>query len=118
MNNWMKPNEANLIGESFCDLAQVLLNQQGKFRFALNESVRSVIIECDVDGLGNGQGGINVYPSDGTSGPYWRRVKSGQGRIFALPSTKFINLIPFPNSQGFVHIQMVDVLLPPSVYAL
>jgi len=116
---WMEANEQNFIAESpAVDLSQVLLYQQGIYRFSINELVRSIIVEIDVDANGNSQGGVFLYPSDGISGTYWRRVKAGTGRVILLPSTKHISAVPFPGSQGIMHIQMVKQAITPSSYSI
>jgi hypothetical protein len=116
---WMEPNEVNRIAEAGpYDLEQVISFQQGKFRFAINELVRTLIIEFDVDGNGNSQGVVNLFHSDGTTGNYWRRVKASTGRVILLPSTKFIVGVPVANSAGIIHVQMVKQALTPSAYNL
>lgn len=115
----MEANEINFIAESpATDLAQVVAHQQGVVRFAINEMVRSIIVEIDVDMNGNIQGGVYLYTSDGISGAYWRRVKAGTVRTLLLPSTKHITAVPFINSQGIMRIQMVKQALVPSVATL
>jgi hypothetical protein len=117
--DWMEPNEINYVSEGGpFDLAQVLLYQQGKFRFAINEFVRTLIIEYDVDGNQNANGVVNLYHSDGTTGNYWRRVKAGTGRVILLPSTKFIVGEPAAGSTGIIHVQMVRQALTPGSYNL
>lgn len=119
MNEWMQPNEINSVGEAGpVDLADVLLNQHGRYRYALNDLARTLVVEIDIDGNGNCQGGVFIYLSDGISGTYWRRVACGKQRIMAMPSTKFINIIPQAGSQGWMRIQMLKQSLPPATYSL